>query len=84
MFTSYDAVLTISLPKGTTISDRLFVVMKHSNKAVRLLVYHHAPRKASHGFDTWVFGSLWQSYLVFLISFRCHPAAQSTGAALQQ
>lgn len=52
VFTSYDAVLAISLPKGTTISYRLFVVMKHSNKAVRLLVYHHAPRKASHSFDT--------------------------------
>lgn len=34
VFTSYDAVLTISLPKGTTISDRLFVVMKLQNKAV--------------------------------------------------
>jgi hypothetical protein len=43
VFTSYDAVLTISLPKGTTISDRLFVVMKLQNKAVRLLVYNPAP-----------------------------------------
>jgi hypothetical protein len=48
VFTSYDAVLTISLPKGTTISDRLFVVMKLSNKAVRLLSLQSRPHAGHH------------------------------------
>lgn len=42
-------------PREQPLAIGYFVVMKHSNKAVRLLVYNHAPRKASHSFDTWVF-----------------------------
>ena len=48
VFTSYDAVLAISLPKGTTISDRLFVVMKLSSKAVRLLSLSSCPHARHH------------------------------------
>nr|DAU95269.1 MAG TPA: hypothetical protein [Caudoviricetes sp.] len=48
VFTSYDAVLAISLPKGTTISDRLFVVMKLPSKAVRLLSLSSCPHARHH------------------------------------